>query len=703
MENSSKKERQSLSILIMIFIIFSAGIVTVGHLYYQRYKKHYRVGVECQLSAIAELKVDELVDWRNERLGDAGIFYKNAVFSALVRRYFEKPDNMDAQGQIRTWLSQIQAAYKYDGLMLLDTQYSKKIIVPDGPERITSFVSQSASEILRSGKVAFEDFYRNEQNQRIYLKILVPILDEANDNRPIGILALRIDPEKYLYPFINHWPIPSRTAETLLVRREGNEVLFLNELRFKKNTALNLRVPLDGKKELPAVKAVLGQEGIVQGIDYHGVPVIACVRAVPDSPWFMVARMDISEVYAPLKERLWVIIVLVGTLLTGASAGVGFLWKQKSARFYRQKYGAAEAKRESEAKYRTLVENLPQRIFLKDEHSIYISCNENYARDLKIKSEEIAGKTDYDFYPKELAEKYRADDKRITESGKTEDFEEKYIQEGKEFIVQTVKTPIKDEQGNIIGVLGIFRDITERKQAEQELLCYQSQLKSLTGKLFFTEQRERRKLALSVHEQIGQKLSLALLYLKKLRTMVSDSALIELLSKVSAIVEQTVRDAHRLTFELSNPVLYELGLDAALEHYLAEQVQGQFGVKCELSVQTRPLRLEGGLAMTLFRAVQELVVNVLKHAKASTIRINVRQTAREVQIVVQDDGAGFLPSQQRFAAARKDLGGFGLFGIREQMEYLGGRMTVDSVPGQGTRVSLTVPIKPPDPVRGQQI
>jgi PAS domain S-box-containing protein/prepilin-type N-terminal cleavage/methylation domain-containing protein len=112
---------------------------------------------------------------------------------------------------------------------------------------------------------------------------------------------------------------------------------------------------------------------------------------------------------------------------------------------------AEEALRGSENYYRTLVENLPHKIFLKDKNSVYLSCNENYSRDLKIRPDEIMGKTDYDFYPKELAKKYRADDKRIVESGKTEDIEERYIQDGKEVIVHTVKTPVKDEKGKYLS------------------------------------------------------------------------------------------------------------------------------------------------------------------------------------------------------------------------------------------------------------
>jgi PAS domain S-box-containing protein len=130
---------------------------------------------------------------------------------------------------------------------------------------------------------------------------------------------------------------------------------------------------------------------------------------------------------------------------------------------------AEDASRASEGKYKLLVENLPQKIFLKDRNLVYVSCNENYARDLKIKAEEIKGKTDYDFYPKELAEKYRADDKKIMEKGETADLEEKYLQDGKEFFVYTIKTPIKDKNDTTTGILGIFWDITERKRTEEQL------------------------------------------------------------------------------------------------------------------------------------------------------------------------------------------------------------------------------------------
>ncbi len=130
---------------------------------------------------------------------------------------------------------------------------------------------------------------------------------------------------------------------------------------------------------------------------------------------------------------------------------------------------AEEQLRKSENKYRTLIENLPQKIFYKDRNSVYISCNKNLADDLGIKPDEFAGRTDYDFFPKELAEKYRADDKRLMELGKTEDIEEKYREDGQEVWIYTVKTPVVDDSGNVTGILGIFWDITDRKKTEEAL------------------------------------------------------------------------------------------------------------------------------------------------------------------------------------------------------------------------------------------
>ena len=297
----------------------------------------------------------------------------------------------------------------------------------------------------------------------------------------IAVLALRIDPEKYLYPFINQWPTPSKTAETLLVRRQGNEALFLNDLRFKKNTALNLRLPLDKNKELPAVKAALGQEGIVEGTDYRGVPVIAFVCAVPDSPWFLVACMDTSEVYAPLKEKLWVTTVLVGILLTGASAGVGLVWKQQLAGFNRQKCEASKSLMGSEEKYRSLVEATPDWIWEVDRKGVYTYVSPRVKDLLGYEVSEVLGKTPFDLMSEEEAARIsKIFVEKVVEKEPFYGLENiNRHKDGHLVVLESSGVPAFDDNGQFQGYRGTDRDISKRKRAQEELRESQDRYRAL--------------------------------------------------------------------------------------------------------------------------------------------------------------------------------------------------------------------------------
>ena len=212
--------------------------------------------------------------------------------------------------------------------------------VPDTKEPICSAVRERVPEVLRSGQVTFVDFHRKEHSQRVCLDLLVPLLDAQDAGRPIGIVSLTIDPNAYLYPFIQRWPTPSETAETLLVRREGNEAVFLNELKFQQDTALTLRIPLE-RRDNPAVKAVLGEEGSVEGMDYRGVAVVAAVPLcpIPRGFWWPAwmprkCMRDAGAVVADGPFR--------GALLFAAGAGVGLVWQDNSP----TSTGASESRRD---------------------------------------------------------------------------------------------------------------------------------------------------------------------------------------------------------------------------------------------------------------------------------------------------------------------------------------------------------------------
>jgi PAS domain S-box-containing protein len=372
------EERRIPVIIITLFTVLAMGIFLVGFLYYRNYEQHFRLGVEQQLSSIAELKIEEIMQWRKDRLSDANSLYKNDAFTELVQRLINNtPDAGGASWQLKEWLGKIQSSYGYKQILLVDRQGIRKMLINGKDDYTYAVELKNLAEILKNKVVTFLDFHRDSPGKPIHLSIMVPVLF-SQSNTAIGAILFIIDPDDYLYPLISRWPTPSRTAETLLVRRDGDDVLFLNELRFKKDTALNLRYPLNMER-LPAAAAAKGTEGIMEGIDYQGVPVIASLHKVADSLWHMVARIDISEAYAPLREQLWTIIFLAVFLFTGAGSGIWILFQRQTTRSIRNQIEAADKLAESERKFRNLYNNAEVGLFetsLKD--GKIIACNQRY-------------------------------------------------------------------------------------------------------------------------------------------------------------------------------------------------------------------------------------------------------------------------------------------------------------------------------------
>lgn len=489
MENLEKKDNRAPYVLILLLLILAAGIITAGYFYYRSYTNQYRVEVERQLSAIADLKVGELAHWRKERRGDAAVFFGNEAFSSLVRRYFNHPNDLEAQRQLWTWLSKIQLGYSYERLLLFDARGALRMSVPDSKEPVATSLSKRAAIVMSSEQIDFQDFYRDELDQRIYLSIMVPILSKEDGGKALGTLVLRIDPQTYLYPFISRWPTPSQTAETLLVRREGNEAVFLNDLRFQRDAALKLRIPLE-KVELPAVKAALGQEGIVEGKDYRGVPVIAAIRSIPDSPWFLSARMDLSEVYGTLKERLWLIIVLVVALLIGIGTGVGLVWRQQHIQFYRERYEAAAALRESEELFKSYLEYAPDGVYMSDLEGNFLYGNRKCEEIIGYQREELIGKNFLELnLLSENSLNVAVQLLQANMEGKpTGPDEIELISKGGRLIPVEINTSVFQRMGQRI-VLAFVRDITERKKAEDKIqqMAYHDSLTGLPNRKLFSD------------------------------------------------------------------------------------------------------------------------------------------------------------------------------------------------------------------------
>jgi PAS domain S-box-containing protein len=439
--------------------------VTVGSLFFRKSGALYRLDVGNQLAAIAELKASELARWRAERLGDASILLDNGAFSALVRRALDHPQDREAAALLRTWMGKVQAHYEYDRAFLLDARGVERMSVPEARTPVSSAMAKRTSEILRSRRVAFQDFYRDERDQRVYLTVLVPILDGGAGSRALGVVGLRIDPEMYLYPFIRRWPVPSRTSETLLIRREGTDALVLNELRFRTGTALSVRIPLTSQDVL-AVKAALGQTGVVEGRDYRGMPVVGAVRAVPGSPWFMVARIDAAEVNASLRGRLWMTILLVGGLVVAAAGGVAALWRQQRLRHFRERYEAERAR----AWLQDVIARSLDEIYLFDPDTFQFRfANRGACRNSGYTEEELAGLTPLDTMPeftdealRGLVQPLRAGERRLHV------FETSHRRkDGSRYPVE-VRLQLMDTGAGAV-FLAVASDITERQRAEASI------------------------------------------------------------------------------------------------------------------------------------------------------------------------------------------------------------------------------------------
>jgi signal transduction histidine kinase len=235
-----------------------------------------------------------------------------------------------------------------------------------------------------------------------------------------------------------------------------------------------------------------------------------------------------------------------------------------------------------------------------------------------------------------------------------------------------------------------------RKTAEIQLRAERERLRALASQLSVAEERERRRLAATLHDQVGQLLALSRLKLAALREEAGGAGLAGPVDEVTALVDEALAATRSLTSELAPPVLYRLGLEAAVEWY-GERLREQSGFTVHCAERGTPAPLGDDLRGFLFAAARELLHNVVKHAHAGSARVLLDWHGEVLVLTVEDDGAGFEPEAR---AAPDDPACFGLFSIRERTSDLGGRLEVEAAPGQGTRVKLLVPVAPPG-VRGR--
>ncbi len=364
-----------------------------------------------------------------------------------------------------------------------------------------------------------------------------------------------------------------------------------------------------------------------------------------------------------------------------------------------------EALRDSKEKFRSIFELSPCSTVLLDLKGNIQQCNRQFVNyhATKEPAEAQVGRNISEFFPPEEVQHLFDTIKKTIKEKKTIIGPTIYTmlkEDGSSFQGEGFSIVMMDVNGKPKGILGLAYDITERQKSEQKLRDYQMQLKSLASELTLAEERERRHIAVELHDQIAQSLVISKIKLDTLRSSAPSRDLVKELEAISDILYKTIQDIQSLTFDLSFPVLYELGFEAAVASWLVEQIQGKYGITSEFEDDKQDKPLDKDVCILLFRNVRELLINVVKHANASKVKVSIRKIDNRIQVSVEDDGVGFDVAKVVSSSAKG--GGFGFFSIRERLEELGGQIDINSQSGHGTKIKLMAPLKQQNAKQGQK-
>lgn len=442
---------------------FICVVIYLGIVLYRNTLQNKKEEIYSSLFTLARVKVNHIVNWRAEKTSEANFFYEN--FSSFnnvtdaARSFLKKPDYTDA--------------------LLINTK-SNVSLVDNKKVSLSDYEKALLDSCIKSNKFLISDIYR-DFNNHIAIASIIPLL-EKKSRKINGVLIFKIDPALILFPLIQERTVNSESSESFIVRREGDEVVFLNELRFKSNAALSLKLPLS-MKDLPASMVVNGKTGIFEGIDYTGNKVLADLDKVHDSPWFIVSKIDMDEVYAPVKKLALYIGLGVISLIIICGLVLFSLWKNQKIIYLNKQLQLEKEKEAAERKIRKLsvaVEQSPAVIVITDKSGTIEYANQKFT--------ELTGYTPDEAY---------GNNPRILKSGLTPksvyqelwsalkngiDWQGEFINKkknGELFWESAIISPVKDSNGIITNYIAIKEDITERKRIEQELRKSKEELSNI--------------------------------------------------------------------------------------------------------------------------------------------------------------------------------------------------------------------------------
>jgi PAS domain S-box-containing protein len=373
-----------------------------------------------------------------------------------------------------------------------------------------------------------------------------------------------------------------------------------------------------------------------------------------------------------------------------------------------------EVLRESEERFRGVFEQSFSGIVLCDFKGRILEVNPTFCRMLGYMERELVGRKILDLTHPEDREIERANVMELKE-GRLNGFrlEKRFLGQGGRVIWAEIGvSALHDDEGNVGYALGMVEDITERKAAEEalrrskdeleekvnertaELMLLledlekgRNDLRKLASELVMTEERERKRIAVTLHDEVAQTLAAAKMRLDLLKKVTDGQASSEVVDEARDLLMQSIRETRALMTDISSPILYEMGLPAAVQN-LAEQTSASYGLTVSHDVTGEFSTLGQELTIMIYQAVRELLKNVSKHSEARNVSVRVIAENTGVRTIVADDGRGFEVGD---VGLPRHEGGFGLFSIRERVKSFHGSMQIESAPGKGTVVTVALP------------
>jgi PAS domain S-box-containing protein len=465
------------------FSALTLAVLVSAVFYYRAAREQARTSGYRELAAVSRLKAGQIEQWRSERLSDAVVAAGSPFLARSVQAWLESPANHPGlQADLKAWLTIYMIVDPYAEALLLDGQGHVLLSARASPESVGEETLKALTRAASNRQAVLSDLYQDAAGNFL-CDALAPIIGTGN-GAPKAFIDLRIDAGKNLFPLVQSWPTPSRSAETLLIRRDGENVLFLSGLRHGNHAAMSLLLPIS-LADAPAVQAVNGKRGMFEGQDYRGVKVIADLRPVKASPWFLVSKVDAAEVYREANYRTFLTFLVAVLLVLLAGAGTSLSLRQRQAKLYRDLLEAERKERETEREYRTALYSIGDAVIGTDTKGAVWHMNPEAERLTGWKESEARGETletVFRIVNEGTHERVECPVDRALREGTVVGLANHTLlinRDGTERPIADSGSPIRGDDGELRGVILVFRDQTEERAAQSRLEASEERYRSL--------------------------------------------------------------------------------------------------------------------------------------------------------------------------------------------------------------------------------